>query len=275
VSANTPKLLRSTSVWQLLTFVVLTHIAFGQTITSVSLLSKNSPDTSVSTFEQLAQQAIISDSEYLGRNRLKIIDNQLVYDFAPIPLENVLQKGDPYAAPLEAFIRADALQRDIKKFVGTKSSLLDPLATVEQVARQMVVANFVVGNASERRKQLESQGEQIDSAFKALEIKLRDYAAQNNLQIQGRRGGQDFFMVEVHIEPPRARIHFMPYLAYRKCVLWQRPLSDAWNDLLPGKRGMIGRYFYVADWPSALGGRETNSFEIREDTKVTFTPPLK
>jgi hypothetical protein len=50
------------------------------------------------------------------------------------------------------------------------------------------------------------------------------------------------------------------------------PLDDQWIDLQEGTQHMIGKYRYLAEWPAELSGPVEGTFEVREDSVITFTP---
>jgi len=227
---------------------------------------------------ELTQEGIAGDPAYLGRRRVAFFeDNGLIsYDLTPVPLDDVLSSDDPIAVPLEASIRAAVLRRDFAEIPRFQTFSLAPLDEVDRAIQQSLKTLSVSTNELERQRQLTDLSSRVEKAFDSLDDTLRAYAAQKGLNIERKRGGSEFYRVEVKIDPANATIHFMPYLAFLKCVhTGNEPLERHWNVLKPGLQEMIGRYYYSAEWPPRLGGRETNSFLIRKDTGITFKPPLK
>lgn len=64
----------------------------------------------------------------------------------------------------------------------------------------------------------------------------------------------------------------MPFLDYKRCLYFNLPLEEHWNDLSAGTQNLIGRYHYKAEWPPSLHGPEEGNFDVTADTKLTFNP---
>ena len=93
-----------------------------------------------SLLRRLASEQIVTDSEFLGKTRFRI-DPQagmLYYDLTPAPLRFVLAVDDPYAAPLEAFIRVEALRRDFRTAVPNDGFWDAPIRSIDDVAERCV-----------------------------------------------------------------------------------------------------------------------------------------
>jgi hypothetical protein len=67
----------------------------------------------------------------------------------------------------------------------------------------------------------------------------------------------------------------MTLLEYKKCIDSHTPFTDQWNDMVEGDVKLIGRYHYLAEWPTELNGPEEGNFEIRESGAITFRPNAK
>jgi hypothetical protein len=230
--------------------------------------------------DQLVEEEVASDTNFLGRTRFRILSdqNELTYDLAADPPSAVLSEKDPLAVPLEALLRVKCLRRDFQREAPGTDFWVRPLAQASQAARQAVDDFLSATNGTSRQRQLELRAKEIEASFATLEDGIRGFAAQRGLDIERRRGINDSYDVWVEIEPPRARLRYMTYLAYRKSTLpppLAVPLDEQWNTLLPGKNELIGRYHCLADWPAELGGTETNDFTIRRNCSLVFRPPKK
>ena len=113
---------------------------------------------------------------------------------------------------------------------------------------------------------------ETDADFKAVEAGLLDYADRSKLNVVNTRGASDGYPVEIRIEPPKARVRFVPFLDYLRSQYFHKSLDDEWNDLNPGTNILIGRYHYRAEWPKSLNGPEEGNFEVHGKVTVTFRP---
>lgn len=224
----------------------------------------------------LAADEVNSDIAFLGRTRFEIDeqDHTFLLDLSPVPRRAVLSETDRYAVVLEALIRVESLQRDFRKAVPNNQFWVKPLDAVQGVVKW---CSDKIDNTDSAETQ-QACSSNIEEQFKNLNASVRGYAAAHKLMLKPapqERGLAIGYRVQVKIDPPRARVRTMTALEYKKCLSFKTLLDDQWNDLLDGDNEMIGRYHYLADWPSELNGPEEGNFEIRQPTTLTFRPKQK
>lgn len=231
----------------------------------------------VDALQKLASEAVRTDPVNLGRVRITIKSGppRILYDPARTPLARVLREGDPLALPLEALIRADALERDLRAAVPKESFWVEPL----REARQLVVDAIpkVQGAASgeAQQRELSELKTALQAQFKRLDDAIVSYAHRQNLQLERSREPAAPFTVQIKIGPPKAQLRMMPFLAYLKSRRFHSPLDDQWNVMLEGKRYLIGRYRYRVEWPASAGGPDEGNITVDHDTTLPFVPKGK
>lgn len=220
-----------------------------------------------SVLDNLSDQLLVSD-RYLGRTRIVLTSTKILhYDFAP-DQSAVLASRDPVTRSLEALIRAKALRRDFAAISPGDTFWIQPLDRVRTLVQEL---NAGSEKAQDNRRLAEALG-QIDQQFNTLETATLQYAARNQLETESARDPATPYKVEIRIEPPRARVRFMPLLCYIRSKKFNTPLDDQWIDLQEGTQHMIGKYRYLAEWPQELSGPVEGTLEIREDSVITFKP---
>jgi hypothetical protein len=229
---------------------------------------------------QMVGDALLQDTNFLGRVRFQISDGQKViqYDLAPDPPSQVISEKSPLALPTETLIQVACLRRDFKREGLEASFGAGPLDKASQEARSAVNDLVSETNSIFLKKRFSAHEAKIHEAFTALDKDIQDLATQRGLDVEKQRAVDDFYNVEVDIVPDRAKLEYMTYLAYRESALPPPlgvPLEQQWLTLSPGMNKMIGHYHSVAIWPKELGGLDTNDFLIRCDTTLTFRPPNK
>jgi len=229
---------------------------------------------------QMVEEAVSNDTNFLGRIRFQILDGQKVvkYDLAADPPSKVISAKSPLALPTETLIRVACLRRDFQREDLETGFGARPLAEASQEARGAVYDLLSETNSSYLQKKLSIHATNIHAAFTMLDKDLQGFAAQHGLDVERWRAVDDFYDVEVDIVPDKANLKYMTYLAYRESALPPPlgvPLEQEWNILSPGANKMIGRYHSVAIWPKELGGSDTNDFLIQCNTRLIFRPPNK
>jgi hypothetical protein len=228
------------------------------------------PDTSdaFQALDSLSEQLLASD-RYLGRTRIVLSSSKILRcDFAP-DQSTVLAPKDPVVRSLEVLIRTKALRRDFASVFPTETFWLQPLDHVRAITQAL---NGIGIEGAGKDGQLKEGFAQIDEQFNLLETATVQYAARNQLETESTRDPAAPYKVEIRIEPPRARVRFMPLLCYIRAKKFNTPLDDQWIELQAGTQHLIGKYHYLAEWPSELSGPVEGAFEIREDSVITFTP---
>jgi hypothetical protein len=221
-----------------------------------------------SVLDSLSDQVLASD-RYLGRTRIVLLSSKILhYDFAP-DQSAVLAPRDPVIRSLEALIRAKALGRDFASVFPTEIFWIQPLDHVRAITQAL---NGIGPEGAGKEGQLKERLAQIDEQFQLLETATVQYAARHQLETESARDPAAPYKVEIRVEPPRARVRFMPLLCYIRARKFNTALDDQWIDLQTGTQHLIGRYRYVAEWPAELSGPVEGTFEIREDSVITFTP---
>jgi hypothetical protein len=229
------------------------------------------PQQAYTTLRMLAGDALaIEDSA--GRKRVWIADGVLHYDLRAEALTALAARPDCFTRPLEVLTRSAALRRDLTATIPNDKFWNQPLERSETLAKNMVRVAYQTTDlelCAMRQKPYETQAQ---TEFQSLGKGLDDYARNAGLSTIGTRGVPTGFKVQIHIDPPRARIRFMPFLDYKRCQYFSLPLDEHWNDLQEGTEELIGRYHYRAEWPASLNGPEEGNFDIHENGAITFRP---
>jgi hypothetical protein len=249
--------------------------------TDVQHDSGSDAQSSMKLLLALAREQIVSDTNFLGKTRFNINrdTNTLFYDLGQVPPNVVLADGDPYAAPLEALLRAESLRRDFENTIPKDTFWAAPLDSVEQVVEECVrvlqVAPLNHDGASHQPECFQN----VDQAFEKLRTSILKYAAAKGLQVTEPPGTKDIvvgYPVTIKIDPPKAHLKVMTLLEYKKYQYFKTPKEQyQWNDLLGSESDMIGWYHYRAEWPAELNGPEEGDFEVRKASTITFRPMQK
>jgi hypothetical protein len=221
--------------------------------------------------EQLVADALAL-RETSGRTRVSIADGVIAYDFRPVPAATLANRPDCLTGPLELRIRSAALRRDFQVVLAKETFWGAPLDHVDSLATSMVETKYAAAGDEECRARQQQGKTAADAEFANLEMALRAYATKSSLGTVGTRGLPEAYRVEIGVDPAKARIRFMPFLDYKRCLYFKLPLEEHWNDLTPGTHNLIGRYHYRAEWPAALNGPEESNFDVTANTRITFTP---
>jgi hypothetical protein len=229
---------------------------------------------------RLATDGIAEDKEFLGKTRFAVsqADRRYSYDLEPIPVSAVLSQNDPYGTPLEALIRIEALRRDFRAAVPAEKFWIAPLEAIQEA-----VQHCVEGLESSQPKNASSDVAQecsssVQEQFNNLERTILGYATAHSLALVKfqKRDPVIGYRVHIKIEPPRAHVHVMTLLDYKKYRYSNTPAEQyQWNDLLDAENLLIGWYHYRVDWPQDLNGPEEGDFEITKAGTITFSPKSK
>jgi hypothetical protein len=242
--------------------------------------SRLNAEETMALLKRLASDDIASDDSFLGKTRFAIDlrASSLLYDMTPIPAGLVLSSSDPLSIPLEAMIRAEALQRDLQKSLPTESFWVVPLANVQKSIKNCVDSLVQLnGGLALQEKENDCSG-MIEQQIQYLGESVQSFAKDRRLvltQSVAERSPAIGYKVRVSIEPPKARVRFMTMLEYKKCINSKSSLTDQWNDMVAGDINLIGRYHYLAEWPPDLNGPEEGNFEIQKPGTITFRPRAK
>jgi hypothetical protein len=229
-----------------------------------------------SLLRRLASEQIVTDSEFLGKTRLRI-DPQaqtLYYDLTPAPLKFVLAVDDPYAEPLEAFIRVESLRRDFRIAVPNDAFWDTPLRSIDDLAEQCVRDQDSGQRGTSGKTSCSTR---VERGFDSLHEAILKFASVHHLMPIAPtryRGSAPGYRVQIKVDPPRAHVKVMPLLEYKKYQFFKTPENEYhWIDLLEPEIEMIGFYHYRAEWPKELNGRDEGDIEIKKPATITFTPP--
>lgn len=234
-------------------------------------------EETMSLLRKLAAEEIASDDRFLGKTRFAIDSraNTVLYDMTPVPLGLVLSDSDPMSIPMEAMIRTEALKRDLQKSVPTENFWIVSLSNVQGSIKKCVDSLVDLKGKSALQERQADCSAGIAEQINYLDGSIQTFAKNRKLTLMQRpveRAPATGYKVRVSIEPPRARVKFMTLLEYKKCINSRTPLADQWNDIVEGDVKLIGRYHYLAEWPTELNGPEEGNFEIREPGAITFRP---
>jgi hypothetical protein len=259
-----------------------TATAEGQLLTRSDKMDLSNSETKPTqdVLIRLATDGIAQDREFLGKTRFAVsqADRTYSYDLEPIPISAVLSLGDQYGTPLEALIRIEALRRDFRAAVPAEKFWIAPLEAI-----QGAVQHCVEGLESSQSKKGSSDVPQecsrsIQEQFSDLESAILGYATLHSLALVKfqKRDPVIGYRVRIKIEPPRAHVHVMTLLDYKKYRYSNTPAEQyQWNDLLDAENLLIGWYHYRVDWPQDLNGPEEGDFEITKAGTITFSPKSK
>jgi hypothetical protein len=235
---------------------------------------------SLGGLRQLAAEQIVKDGEFLGKTRFQVdLQNQTYfYDAKPVPARLVLADDDPYAVPLEALIRVEALRRDFRASVPNETFWIGALEAVEEAANACVTGADASPSSQSAPDKPNACSSRIQDQFDSLGKSISGFAAGHKLQLamsQGRDPAPGF-PVQIKIDPPKARVRVMTLLEYKKYQLFKTPADQyRWNDLLDSSGDMIGWYHYRAEWPAELNGPEEGDFCVKKPGTITFRPPQR
>lgn len=245
--------------------------AYGQTSPNATT------EQTMSLLRKLAGEEIASDGSFLGKTRFSIDSkaSTVLYDMTPVPIGLILSDSDPLAIPMEAMIRTEALRRDLQKSAPAENFWIVPLANIQGKIKNCVDSLLHLKAKSALQEKEADCSAGIAEQTDYLDVSIHTFAKDRKLALTQRpvdRAPAVGYKVRVSIEPPKARVKVMTLLEYKKCMNSHVPLTDQWNDLVEGDVKLIGRYHYLADWPTELNGPEEGNFEIREPGAITFRP---
>jgi hypothetical protein len=228
----------------------------------------------------LAADEVNTENTFLSRTRFEMNGKEgtFFFDLSPAPRRAVLSETDRYAVALEALIRVESLKRDFQKALPNDGFWVKPLDSVQGAVKRCVENIAASNQDADSTKTQRGCSANIEEQFQNLDTSVQTYAGKHKLVAKGPPADRDPTMgyrVQVKIDPPRARVKIMTALEYKKCLALKAPLENQWNDLLDGDNEMIGRYHYLAEWPTDLNGPEEGNFEIRKPTTLTFRPRQK
>jgi hypothetical protein len=258
--------LRRAGISVTLVFAVSSTLA--QSDTQVDIKAN---DLSFSTLDALSKRLIDSD-RYLGRTRIAVKSgNFLSIDIAP-DRAAVLAPEDENLQALDVLIRSKVLDRDLSAIFPGETFWVKPLSQINDAVFRILNLN---GRSEMDRRSLEAAMRQIEDRFSLIQSDALVMAQKKKLDVDSSREPATGYQVEIHIDPPKARVRYMPllsYLLYRKTA---HALDDRWIELQEGPQHLIGRYRYIAEWPPDLSGTVEGTFEVREDSKIVFRPKSK
>lgn len=229
------------------------------------------PEQAYTRMQMLAADALgVGDST--GRKRIWIDGAVLHYDLRAEALTLLAARPDCFTRPQEVLIRAAALRRDLTATIPNEKFWNPPLQRAETLAKNMVQVAYQTTGEEQCVMRQQPYEDQAQTEFQNLGKGLDSYARNAGMSTVGTRGVPNGFKTQIHIDPPRARVRFMPFLDYKRCEYFSLPLDDHWNDLQEGTQELIGRYHYRAEWPASLNGPEEGNFDIHENGAITFRP---
>jgi hypothetical protein len=220
----------------------------------------------------LANEAVSFDAN-LGRTRISISNGIVVYDFAPARDASVVSRPDRLTNALEVMIRAGVLDRDFRICLPAQIFWVASLDHIQNLTEKIVNAAYAARPETTRQSAEQDYDAQVQEEFATLEKELLLYAHNAGLNVRGSRGSVEGYKTDVRIDPAQARVRFMSFLTYRKCVVFKLDLNDYWLDLTPGSHALIGKYHYLAEWSASLSTPVESNFDVdREGETVTFSP---
>jgi hypothetical protein len=223
------------------------------------------------TLDTLAKQIVESD-HYLGRTRVAIKSGNFIQiDMKPDEAA-LLAPGNVNIQSLDVLVRSKALQRDLAVAFPGEDFWESPLARVNGAVAGVLNQT---GSTEAGQDGLKIAMAQIESQFAIIQNDALALARKKQIDADSSREPAAGFKVEIRIDPPKARVRYMPLLYYLLYRNVPQSLEDRWIDLPQGTQHLIGKYRYSAEWPSELHGVVEGNFEVREDSVITFTPKSK
>ncbi len=220
----------------------------------------------------ILSQQLASSDKYLGRTRVVIKPGKLVQlDIAPDQAA-VLEPEDVNLRSLDALIRTRVLDRDLGAVFPDESFWRHRLQHVDQIVSD-AISGYEGSPAGEER--FKKAMLSVEGEFRSLQTDVLMQMKKKQLDTDLSRERVPGYKVAISIDPPKARVRYMPFLSFLLYRSARGSLDDHWTDLSAGTRYLIGKYHYVADWPAELHGTVEGNFEVREDSAITFMPISK
>jgi hypothetical protein len=225
-------------------------------------------DLSFSALDALSRRLTDTD-RYLGRTRVAVKSgNFLSIDIAP-DRAAVLAPEDGNLQALDVLIRSKVLERDLSAIFPGETFWVKPLSEIHHM---VVGIPKLDGRSETDRRSLETAMHQIESRFSLIQSDALAMAQKKKLDADSSREPATGYQVDIRIDPPKARVRYMPLLSYLLYRNAEHALDDRWIELQEGPQHLIGRYRYIAEWPADLHGTAEGTFEVREDSKIVFRP---
>lgn len=187
-----------------------------------------------------------------------------------------LEADDPYLLPFEKQIQIEALRDLLKRRAPEEEENYwgPPLALAEQLLLDAVRDVLTTSDNAALKLKLEARSNLVDSAFTFLHLSIVRLAKDKGYTAKrvGDRGlASDTFTVQVVTDPSGGRVRVMPWVKYVKCSRLKQ-CGDVWpwRELVSESEGLIGEYFYQAEWSG--GRRNEDRIEVRNSTTLTFRP---
>lgn len=223
------------------------------------------------TLDLLSTRIVESDS-YLGRTRVAIKSGTSIQiDITPDQAA-LLEPENTNVRLLDVLVRSKALQRDLAAAFPGETFWAVPLRRIETTVVE--ISNPKTPSASSQEA-FRSAMREIEGEFEAIQQDALTLARKRQIDADSSREPAAGYKVDVRIDPPKARVRYMPLLFYLLYRNTNRSLEDQWTDLPQGVQHLIGKYHYIAEWPAELNGTVEGNFQVREDSVVTFTPKNK
>lgn len=229
---------------------------------------------SAATLNELADEAIASDS-VLAKQRIELVEDErsLYVDVRPVPLDYVGSDKNDIVVPLEATVRIRVLRRDLDRCFPQDKFWVAPVQDVESTIADVLERIQKAHTGAARTAASTTLSNSIQESFGRLQASVTEHAKLHDLNVMQSRDPAPGFLVTVKFDPARVHVLVMPYLAYQLCKKLGTPLDEQWTELSEGNHKMSGKYHYLANWPSSLGGRDENNFEVLENgDHIVFRP---
>jgi len=221
------------------------------------------PGQAYTLLESLAKAALTDEN--VGRIRVSLTNGILTYNFLPASEAAPASRPDRLAVPLEILIRVEVLRRDFQACASAQAFWVGSLQHVQSLVRDMVRTAYETSSEDEWKSKKKVYEDRVGAEFAVLKENLLAFAKTAGLNVAEARGPAPGFEATVVIGPPKARVRYMPWLTYQKCVAFHDDLDKWWNELSSGKQQLIGRYAFLAEWPPSLDGPVAGNFEVNND----------
>lgn len=197
-----------------------------------------------------------------------------------------LARDDPYQLPLTTLLHVEALRSVIARatfgtWSGKMAGLLSaPLRQIEDSVYSTVLDIESTTDRKQLDSKLKSRAQEIDQGYAKVRAVIESPANSpfdDGAPFRPRTMGWSIggpFDVRIITDPPKGRIRIVTDLAYRLYLIRQLPRQRwEWRELIREKEPLIGRYFFLAQWPD--GRQNEGSLEVLRADNVTFSPKAR
>jgi hypothetical protein len=182
--------------------------------------------------------------------------------------------GEPYALPIRKQVYVEALDRLFREELPNKPFWNTNLRNAERFIQLTIADIQAKPEGAERQRLLAEREKQINEQFRQLwatviQDHCRRVAGYDCVDSRGGASPNAFFEVHIKIDPPDGVVKALSEFTHR--FYRQKPREQwPWETLRAGTKEMIGKYYFLAEWPDSRNPEEL--IEVSDDITLTFTP---